>query len=470
MANFNLVVDTGNFKPLSYNDMIAPLLKYDKDYDQMQERADKFIDMYGNLNLPEDSEVGKAYRSYLEQQNAAVDRFMREGLVNGAAQDLSRVFMMNKTQVSRMKGAAEAFDKTQDQINQLGPTAIVLNEPTIDDFYKNPQKAKKLNYVDGKAVTAEVAAGTKAVLDTIEQKIELGSLGTNDSAGASQFIKAVKSGQLSIDEVMAIAANPNSAGEGASVAAKALSKYYQDTYNNYGIDTMSDKNRQKLIYRIQQGAMLGMPATTTDMTANNNFLSHGDQTRLNIAEAENNRAQSQFDWLKEDREFFIEGKDGSVTYPGRGIKVNKDGSVETIAKEKSVKGTPSVVGWKDSDQVRSVGYDTTANRKSLSQGILDRMYDDYYSNKTDGYEHTGVVGINDARVPESIRAKMRVDHQEWVRIIKSKSEGTGYFWKVKVKNDNSSQQSENTSSTEISQEDGLNYLNQGANGSSTGMN
>ena len=297
MANFNLVVDTGNFKPLSYNDMIAPLLKYDKDYDQMQERADKFIDMYGNLNLPEDSEVGKAYRSYLEQQNAAVDRFMGEGLVNGAAQDLSRVFMMNKTQVSRMKKAAEEYDEVQKNISRLGSDAIVGTQPTVDDLYNG--KNKQLKYISASGVQEMTRKTFEGLNNALATDPEL------KTAFNGQFVQMTRRGGLSgAEAVSKILTDYAARHQEYQGLAKQVVDGMNSIYNSTQAETFTDESAKRRVWdNIGLGAMQAIQAPTYDFQADRNYIT--PELKLQQAQFQQQLAQQYRDNAIEELQYGI---------------------------------------------------------------------------------------------------------------------------------------------------------------------
>jgi hypothetical protein len=49
MANFNLVIDTSNFKPFTYKDIMAPFEDYSKEYTTRRNEINQYMDTYGNL-------------------------------------------------------------------------------------------------------------------------------------------------------------------------------------------------------------------------------------------------------------------------------------------------------------------------------------------------------------------------------------------------------------------------------------
>ena len=82
MANFNLVVDTSNFKPFTYEEMIRPLLLYkqeeearQKAYLDLQEKASTLEDLAASKK---DAEAYGAYTAYKNKLREAVDAMAKE--------------------------------------------------------------------------------------------------------------------------------------------------------------------------------------------------------------------------------------------------------------------------------------------------------------------------------------------------------------------------------------------------------
>lgn len=142
MANYNLVVDTSNFKPYTFDDMVKPMLLYDKAWDEERERAQKYIDQYGNLNLPSDSKAGRDYQDMLQQQQDAMESFY-SGSLRQSLPKMMRAFDLQRGKGAKLRQAAENYQKYQDKLSALGNDAIIGNPLTIDDFYTGKPTAIK---------------------------------------------------------------------------------------------------------------------------------------------------------------------------------------------------------------------------------------------------------------------------------------------------------------------------------------
>ena len=245
MANYNIVVDTSNFKPMSYSDMIAPLLLYNKNYDAMEEKASKYIDDYGNLNLPQDSEVGKRYQQYMGQLNDAMQNFYDTGMTNGAPQELRRLFAVNKGDITKIKQAATDYQKYKEKVDTLTANgdAIVGKISNIDNFYRGDnEQIHAMSKKDIIAGATNMFAGLDALLAR-----EYGDTTTlNDIQNKMQYYMYTHQGiskDKAIEEVLKPLAESNNPA--ASMILKQMRMYY----DSLGIDPKHyDSNAQQQIW------------------------------------------------------------------------------------------------------------------------------------------------------------------------------------------------------------------------------
>ena len=103
MANFNLVVNTSNFKPFTYEEMVRPLLLYKQEeearqqaYLDMQEKASTLEDLAAS---EKDAEAYGIYTAYKDRLRDVADDMARHGLTRGNNQ----VFNLRKDYISNIK-------------------------------------------------------------------------------------------------------------------------------------------------------------------------------------------------------------------------------------------------------------------------------------------------------------------------------------------------------------------------------
>lgn len=254
MANYNIIIDNSHFKPFSYKDIMAPYDDYAKDYDAEAERIHKFIDDYGNLNLPTGSNAYREYQDALDQQNKALESFYSQGLNQNTQKELFKAFTFNKGRLSKMKAAAAQVDKMRDAITALGQNAIIGTE--ID----NPHLIDDI--LEGKNPTLKHVDRTKVF--TLGQQIGKGLQTSMTDHNVSTFTKALKDqyylatvGKLDYDKILeaALSKLPDDVIEGAqnNQAIQALIKAYESYGNGF-----SKSGQQQIWDTIGLGVMSGL--------------------------------------------------------------------------------------------------------------------------------------------------------------------------------------------------------------------
>lgn len=254
MANYNIIIDNSHFKPFSYKDIIAPYDDYAKDYDAETERIHKFIDDYGNLNLPTGSNAYQEYQNAIDQQNKALESFYSQGLNQNTQKELFKAFTFNKGRLSKMKAAAAQVDKMRDAITALGQDTIIGTE--ID----NPHLIDDI--LDGKNPTLKHVDRTKVF--TLGQQIGRGLQTSMTDYNVSTFTEALKNqyyqatiGKLDYNKILdaTLSKLSDEVIEGAqnNPAVQALIK----AYNSYGND-FSASGQQQIWDTIGLGVMSGL--------------------------------------------------------------------------------------------------------------------------------------------------------------------------------------------------------------------
>lgn len=283
MANYNIIIDNNHFKPFSYKDIMAPYDDYAKDYDAEAERIHKFIDDYGNLNLPTGSNAYREYQDALDQQNKALESFYSQGLNQNTQKELFKAFTFNKGRLSKMKAAAAQVDKMRDAITALGQDAIIGTE--ID----NPHLIDDI--LEGKNPTLKHVDRTKVF--TLGQQIGKGLQTSMTDHNVSTFTQALKDqyylatiGDLKYDEILEAALSKLSDDviEGAqnNPAVQALIKAYESYGNGF-----SKSGQQQIWDTIGLGVMSGLEPPKQQFMQDNNIAN-------NIALQQENREQAKF--------------------------------------------------------------------------------------------------------------------------------------------------------------------------------
>lgn len=111
MANFNLVVNTSNFKPFTYEEMVRPLLLYKQEeearqqaYLDLQEKASTLEDLAAS---EKDAEAYGAYTAYKNKLREVADEMAK----NGLTRQNNQVFNLRKSYINDIKPLNDLLEK-----------------------------------------------------------------------------------------------------------------------------------------------------------------------------------------------------------------------------------------------------------------------------------------------------------------------------------------------------------------------
>lgn len=147
MADYSFIVPS-YFKPLSFQERLAPFLiakqEYDKQEQEYLDRQDK-IDRYSYLNdYDDDSPAKKLYQGYVNEYNRSFDDFQQNGMSQANKRswlDVRRTYQKN---IGRLDEADKELQKIRDlRLEQKAkdPTMMYADEmPDIDDMLDGRKK------------------------------------------------------------------------------------------------------------------------------------------------------------------------------------------------------------------------------------------------------------------------------------------------------------------------------------------
>lgn len=279
MANFNLVVDTGNFKPYTFDDIIKPELLYDKAWDEERDRNQKLIDLYGNITLPQGSQASKDYQDITNIQQSAMEDFYNKPL-RQSMPSMLRAFDLQRGKMAKLKSAADNYQKYQDKVTALGSDAIIGNPLSIDDFYLgNPTAIKSISRKDTVQGAAAFATGLMKGLqsDPEFKQVYDGLL--------SQGWKKSITNQDIIDAVMS-----------TNAGNKAM-QYMKKYYDSLGVNTANgwDKQSQQQVMQAVENGFIS--ALTNDTQVVNDPSRQWQMTGLQI---EGQKLDNEYNSMRND--------------------------------------------------------------------------------------------------------------------------------------------------------------------------
>ena len=184
MANFNLVVNTSNFKPFTYEEMVRPLLLYKQEeearqqaYLDMQEKASTLEDLAAS---EKDAEAYGIYTAYKDKLRDVADSMARQGLTRGNNQ----VFNLRKDYISNIKPLNDLLEKRNKLIeeqranNKDGTNiySIDYGDMSLSEMKRRPTHTyNTLNGNVVRAMSAETFAPlAKQILESPEYESILG--------------------------------------------------------------------------------------------------------------------------------------------------------------------------------------------------------------------------------------------------------------------------------------------------------
>lgn len=270
MANFNLVVDTSNFKPYDISPALQILHDYRDAYYKLDEQLNKIAEEKGQYIPPEGSTYRTTMDKYNQDFSSVVDDFSRGMNMRNAAavRNLRNRYLEEITPINR---AAEAYNKYQDKLTALGPDAIIGNSRTFDDFYggKNPA----IEYRSAKEIQ-RTAAGVMQGLDNALMKAP-------EQAGdiAKQYFILRQQG-LNGQEALTSIIQHNPMNQQTAGDVSQLAKALDDVYNTFSKDSFSDDAKSKIWENTMLGAIQGIQAPKYSMQHNQGYLNPAQQYNL----------------------------------------------------------------------------------------------------------------------------------------------------------------------------------------------
>ena len=187
MANFNLVVNTSNFKPFTYEEMVRPLLLYKQEeearqqaYLDLQQKASTLEDLAAS---EKDAEAYGAYTAYKNRLREVADAMAK----NGLTRQNNQVFNLRKSYINDIKPLNDLLEKRNKLVeeqranNKDGTNiySIDYGDMSLAEMKRNPtQTYNTLNGNVIRAMSAEIFAPlAKQILESPEYTSISGKVG-----------------------------------------------------------------------------------------------------------------------------------------------------------------------------------------------------------------------------------------------------------------------------------------------------
>ena len=182
MANFNLVIDS-KFEPFSFERYLQPYALYKEAYKEQEEALNTASEKAAELAELADAEGSResyaAYKSYMDDLNAAVDELSTQGLSSPLSSTIFKLKPRYNTEMAPIKKALDRRERErllQEQLEASNPSLRFSRYAAatgVDDYVNNPNLTYKS--IDGNKIRENVftiasklsAEDTKANLEKV---------------------------------------------------------------------------------------------------------------------------------------------------------------------------------------------------------------------------------------------------------------------------------------------------------------
>lgn len=236
MANYSLVINS-QFKPFSYQEMLAPTLMATQAHQELENQ-------YGDLatkasvwkkmaNEQTDSYAYKMYKTYANDLEEQAGQLAREGLNAASRRDMLNMRARYSKEITPIEHAYTTRQKQAEQQQQAllqDPTLMLSRRAattSLDDYIRNPQLAYEA--YSGKLITAQAASAASALAKEMQEKPRK----WRSILGNSYYETMMQKGFSSQAVLQAIQDNPN--------AAPQLTRIVEDAVNSSGVRNWGDQ-------------------------------------------------------------------------------------------------------------------------------------------------------------------------------------------------------------------------------------
>lgn len=235
MPNYNLVINS-QFKPFSYQEMLAPVLmatqahqELENQYGELATKASVWEEM---ANEQTDPYAYKMYKAYANDLEAQANQLAREGLNAASRRDMLNMRSRYSKEITPIEQAYATRQKQAEEQQKAllqDPTLMLSRRAattSLDDYIRNPQLAYE-SY-SGKLLTAQVSQAASALSKEMrEQPRKWRSI-----LGNSYYETMMRKGFSSDAVLQAIQGNPQ--------ASQELTRIVDDVVASSGVSGWGD--------------------------------------------------------------------------------------------------------------------------------------------------------------------------------------------------------------------------------------
>ena len=282
MGNYNLIVDTSNFKPYDISPALQILHDYRDAYYKLDEQLNKIAEEKGQYIPPEGTKYRDTYDRYNQEFSSVVDDFSKGMNMRNAAavRNLRNRYLEEIAPINR---AAEAYNKYQDKLTALGPDAIIGNSRTFDDFFggKNPA----IEYRSAKQVELDAMKYFSGINNALTQDPEFKKV-----LGEQYYLQTQKGGLDSGAALQAALLEYNNRTNGQhSKAVQNLLDHMQNVMNSQAVDNFSEQAKKQVWNKIASGLIASIKSPEYSQVTNRAYETPHDKRYMAYQEAQMNK-------------------------------------------------------------------------------------------------------------------------------------------------------------------------------------
>lgn len=282
--NYNLVIDTSNFKPFDMSYDLQILNGYRDRYQRYEDILNKIAEENGQYVLPDTAE-NEQYNNILNAFNkdfkAASDDFSN-GMNNRNTAAIMDIYRRSRREIVPIHKAIEAYNKGVDKINALGPDAIIGNKEDlskISSYYGGVNPI--IDYRSGKQIEQDSLKYFQGINNSLMQDAEFSRI------LGGQYFERVQKGVDSGTALVAALTDYNNRTNGRhSEAVQNLIDHMQHIMDSEGIEGFSEDAKKQVWNKIASGLVASIEAPRYSQVTNRGYETPSDRRQMAYQEAQ----------------------------------------------------------------------------------------------------------------------------------------------------------------------------------------
>lgn len=275
------IVSSAEFKPISYSDIVAPLVQYRDEYQRVEDLysqlLEKTIPWKAELEGYSGSDAYNTYNNFYNELNAAMEDFSKgmttenaKGLLGLKRRHLSDIYP-----IERAVKKIDEWEKFKADIKKSNPYAeFTQDNISIDDVIKGVKPNK--DYWDGSASMQRVTAKAGALAKSLYSKPTKNKIWLD-----GQYFSIESLNGMPVEEFMKVLYHPNNLDTEAS---KMMRKIIDDELALINEKDFSKNTYNKILNTINTAMYAGLANPKYENVVNQDHITPMDRMNYNLRE------------------------------------------------------------------------------------------------------------------------------------------------------------------------------------------